>query len=112
MAGSVSSSLLDVLASAGARDIFGVTGDALNPLLECIRTDDRFRWIGVRHEEHAGYAAYAQSELSGGIGVCAGTTGPGALHLINGLYNAKKEGGAVASQRNTSIFSAKKRCLP
>ncbi|MDG2333594.1 MAG: thiamine pyrophosphate-binding protein [Myxococcota bacterium] len=97
MAGNVSSSLLDVLASAGARDIFGVTGDALNPLLECIRTDDRFRWIGVRHEEHAGYAAYAQSELSGGIGVCAGTTGPGALHLINGLYNAKKEGGAVVA---------------
>ena len=97
MAGSVSSSLLDVLASAGARDIFGVTGDALNPLLECIRTDDRFRWIGVRHEEHAGYAAYAQSELNGGIGVCAGTTGPGALHLINGLYNAKKEGGAVVA---------------
>ena len=97
MADNVSKSLLDVLASAGARDIFGVTGDALNPLLECIRTDDRFRWIGVRHEEHAGYAAYAQSELSGGIGVCAGTTGPGALHLINGLYNAKKEGGAVVA---------------
>ena len=56
MADNVSKSLLDVLASAGARDIFGVTGDALNPLLECIRTDDRFRWIGVRHEEHAGYA--------------------------------------------------------
>jgi len=93
----VSQSLLDVLADAGARDIFGVTGDALNALLESIRTDDRFRWIGVRHEEHAGYAAYAQSELTGGIGVCAGTTGPGALHLINGLYNAKKEGGGVVA---------------
>ncbi|MEE2663437.1 MAG: thiamine pyrophosphate-dependent enzyme [Myxococcota bacterium] len=97
MAQSVSQSLLDILAEAGARDIFGVTGDALNPLLECIRTDGRFRWIGVRHEEHAGYAAYAQSELTGGIGVCAGTTGPGALHLINGLYNAKKENGAVVA---------------
>jgi thiamine pyrophosphate-dependent acetolactate synthase large subunit-like protein len=97
MAQSVSQSLLDVLAEAGARDIFGVTGDALNPLLECIRRDDRFRWIGMRHEEHAGYAAYAQSELTGGIGVCAGTTGPGALHLINGLYNAKKEHGAVVA---------------
>lgn len=97
MAQSVAESLLEVLASVGAGDIFGVTGDALNPLVEGIRKDDRFRWIGVRHEEHAGYAAFAQSELTGGIGVCAGTTGPGALHLINGLYNAKKEGGAVVA---------------
>jgi len=97
MAQSVSESLLEVLAEAGARDIFGVTGDALNPLLESIRKDARFRWFGMRHEEHAGYAAYAQAELTGGIGVCAGTTGPGALHLINGLYNAKKEGGGVVA---------------
>ena len=97
MSQNVSQSLLDILAEAGARDIFGVTGDALNAFLEAIRTDDRFRWIGVRHEEHAGYAAYAQSEITGGIGVCAGTTGPGALHLINGLYNAKKEGGGVVA---------------
>jgi pyruvate dehydrogenase (quinone) len=89
--------LVRVLADGGAKDIFGVTGDALNPLLEAIRLDSRFRWIGVRHEEHAGYAAGAQSELTGGLGVCAGTTGPGALHLINGLYNAKKEGGAVVA---------------
>jgi len=93
----ISESLLDVLAEAGVRDIFGVTGDALNPLLDAIRKDDRFHWIGVRHEEHAGYAAYAQAELSGGIGVCAGTSGPGALHLINGLYNAKKERGGVVA---------------
>lgn len=89
--------LLDVLADAGARDVFGVTGDALNPLLEAIRTDARFRWYGVRHEENAAYAAYAQAELTGGIGVCAGTTGPGAVHLINGLYNAKKEGAGVVA---------------
>lgn len=97
MAQSVAESLLEVLASVGAKDIFGVTGDALNPLVESVRTDERFRWVGVRHEEHAGYAAFAQSELTGGVGVCAGTTGPGALHLINGLYNAKKEGGAVVA---------------
>ncbi|MFP6639703.1 MAG: thiamine pyrophosphate-binding protein, partial [Myxococcota bacterium] len=97
MSQNVAESLLEVLASIGVRDIFGVTGDALNPLVESIRTDDRFRWIGVRHEEHAGYAAFAQSEITGRVGVCAGTTGPGALHLINGLYNAKKEGGAVVA---------------
>ncbi len=94
---SVCESLLDLLADAGVSQIWGVTGDALNPLLEAIRVDDRFRWIGVRHEEHAAYAAYAQSEITGGLGVCAGTAGPGALHLINGLYNAKKEGGGVVA---------------
>ena len=82
-------SLLDILAEAGARDVFGVTGDVINPFVVAISRDDRFRWIGVRHEEHAGYAAAAQSELTGKIGVCAGTAGPGALHLINGLYNAQ-----------------------
>lgn len=97
MSQNVCTSLLDILAAAGVRDIFGVTGDALNTLLEAIRTDDRFRWIGVRHEENAAYAAYAQAELTGGIGVCAGTVGPGALHLINGLYNAKKEGAGVVA---------------
>ena len=90
-------SLLDILAEAGARDVFGVTGDVINPFVVAISRDDRFRWIGVRHEEHAGYAAAAQSELTGKIGVCAGTAGPGALHLINGLYNAQKEGAGVVA---------------
>ena len=74
--------LLDNLHAAGARRIFGVTGHAINPLLEAIRRDDRFECISVRHEENA---AYSQVALSGGIGVCAGSVGPGALHLINGL---------------------------
>lgn len=104
--------LLDVLADAGAKQIFGVTGDALNPLIAAIAKDDRFSWIGVRHEENAAYAAYAQAEVSGAIGVCAGTVGPGALHLINGLYNAKRErAGVIAitgqvphSERSTGYF--------
>jgi thiamine pyrophosphate-dependent acetolactate synthase large subunit-like protein len=97
MGRSICECLLDILAEAGARDVFGMTGDVINPLLEAIRKDDRFRWIGVRHEEHAGYAAASQSELTGRIGVCAGTAGPGALHLINGLYNAQKEGAGVVA---------------
>ena len=87
--------LLDILADAGGRQIFGVVGDALNPFLEAMRGDNRFEWLGMRHEENAAYAAYAQSHLTGGIGICAGTVGPGALHLINGLYNAKREGAGV-----------------
>lgn len=108
----VCENLLDILAGVGVRKIFGVTGDALNALLEAIRKDDRFDWIGVRHEENAAYMAYAESEITGGIGVCAGTVGPGALHLINGLYNAKREGGGVLaitgqvahSERGTGYF--------
>jgi thiamine pyrophosphate-dependent acetolactate synthase large subunit-like protein len=95
MTRSISEAILDVLAEAGARDIFGVVGDVINPFVLQAIKDPRFRWITVRHEEHAGYAAAAQSQLTGRIGVCAGTAGPGALHLINGLYNAQKEGAAV-----------------
>lgn len=91
----VCSVLLDLLVQAGARRIYGVTGDALNPLLEGLRKDGRLEWIGVRHEETAAYAAGSEAILSGGIGVCAGTVGPGALHLINGLYNAKRENAGV-----------------
>jgi len=97
MARSISEAILDVLAEAGARDVFGVVGDVINPFVLQTIKDPRFNWITVRHEEHAGYAAAAQSELNGAIGVCAGTAGPGALHLINGLYNAQKEGGAVVA---------------
>ena len=97
MKNTVISSLLDTLADAGAHDIFGITGDVINPFVDAVTKDKRFKWITVRHEEHAGYAAAAQSELNGKIGVCAGTSGPGALHLINGLYNAQKEGGAVVA---------------
>ena len=108
----VCENLLDILAGVGVRQIFGVTGDALNAFLDAIRKDDRFDWIGVRHEENAAYMAYAQAELTGGIGVCAGTVGPGALHLINGLYNAKREGAGVVaitgqvahSERGSSYF--------
>jgi pyruvate dehydrogenase (quinone) len=97
MARSISEAILDVLAEAGARDIFGMVGDVINPFVLQTIKDPRFNWITVRHEEHAAYAAAAQSELTGAIGVCAGTAGPGALHLINGLYNAQKEGGAVVA---------------
>ena len=69
MTRSITDSLLDVLADAGARDIFGVVGDVINPFVDGIIRDDRFRWITVRHDEHAGYAASAQAQLSGAIGV-------------------------------------------
>lgn len=87
----VSEQLLQILADAGVRQVFGLTGDALNHFVDAVRRQERVEWITVRHEESAAYAAYAQAALTGRLSVCAGTVGPGALHLINGLYNARKE---------------------
>jgi pyruvate dehydrogenase (quinone) len=86
----VAETLVDALAELGVRTIWGVVGDALNPITDAIRRDERLEWIGVRHEEVAAFAAGAQAQLSGTLGVCMGTVGPGSLHLLNGLYDAKK----------------------
>ncbi len=91
MAKKVCEVLLDVVAPVSTRQFFGMTGDTLNPLLDAIRRDGRFEWMGVRHEEAGAFAAAAQAKLTGQLGLCAGTTGPGALHLINGLYDAKRD---------------------
>lgn len=91
MAKNVCETLLNILAQAGVRQIFGMTGDALNPFLDAIRRDGRFEWIGVRHEEAGAFAAAAQAKLTGKLAVCCGTVGPGAIHLINGLYDAKRD---------------------
>ena len=91
MSTSVCESLLNILAQAGVRQVFGMTGDALNPFLDAIRRDGRFEWIGIRHEETGAFAAAAQAKLTGELAVCCGTVGPGAIHLINGLYDAKRD---------------------
>jgi pyruvate dehydrogenase (quinone) len=78
------------LADLGVTTIWGVVGDALNPVTDAIRREQRLSWIGVRHEEAGAFAAGAQAHLSGTLGVCMGTVGPGSIHLLNGLYDAKK----------------------
>ncbi len=88
----VAEMLVSLLADNGVTQIFGIAGDALNPLTDALRRDGRIAWIGVHHEENAAYAAYAESAIRSGPAVCAGTVGPGALHLINGLFDAKHEG--------------------
>jgi pyruvate dehydrogenase (quinone) len=82
--------LIDALAEHGVTQVWGVVGDALNPVTDAIRREDRIEWMGVRHEEAAAFAAGAQAQLTGRLGVCMGTVGPGAIHLLNGLYDAKK----------------------
>ncbi|MCX5589205.1 thiamine pyrophosphate-dependent enzyme [Streptomyces erythrochromogenes] len=90
MARTVARVIIDALQELGVGHVFGVVGDALNPLTEAIRTTDGLEWVGCRHEEAAAFAAGARAQLSGTLGVCMGTVGPGSVHLLNGLYDAAK----------------------
>ncbi|RPE27875.1 thiamine pyrophosphate-dependent enzyme [Kitasatospora cineracea] len=90
MARTVARVIVDALRELEVRHVFGVVGDALNPLTDAIRTTEGVEWVGCRHEEAAAFAAGAQSQLSGNLGVCMGTVGPGSVHLLNGLYDAAK----------------------
>ena len=91
MSQTVGQLLSSILADVGSTQVFGIVGDALNPFTDAIRQDPRMAWIGVRHEEGAALAAAGQAKLTGRLGVCAGTTGPGATHLLAGLYEARHD---------------------
>jgi pyruvate dehydrogenase (quinone) len=82
--------LIEALADHGVTQVWGVVGDALNPVTDAIRREERIEWVGVRHEEAGAFAASAQAQLGDRLAVCMGTVGPGAIHLLNGLYDAKK----------------------
>ena len=82
--------MVETLVAAGVKRIYGVVGDSLNGLLEEIRKSKDIEWIGVRHEETAAFAAGAQAHLTGELAVCAGSCGPGNMHLINGLYDCQR----------------------
>src|ERR1700688_1546781 len=82
--------LVDTLVAAGVKRIYGLAGDSLNGITDAIRTDERIKWIHVRHEETAAFAAGAEAHLTGRLAVCAGSCGPGNVHLIDGLYDAQR----------------------
>jgi len=86
----VAGTLVDVLEKIGVKHIFGLIGDSLNPLADAVR-HSKIEWIGVRHEEGAALAAAGQAKLTGRLGVCCGTTGPGSTHLVAGLYEASRD---------------------
>ena len=90
MAQTVADVLVAVLEQVGVRHIFGLIGDSLNPLANAVR-HSTIEWIGVRHEEGAALAASGQAKLTGQLGVCCGTTGPGSTHLVAGLYEASRD---------------------
>jgi pyruvate dehydrogenase (quinone) len=87
---SVASFLVDALANAGVRRIYGVVGDSLNSIVDAVHHSKKIEWIHVRHEEAGAFAASAEAQLTGNLAVCAGSCGPGNLHLINGLFDAHK----------------------
>mgnify|MGYP002039039508 CR=1 FL=1 len=82
--------LVQTLAAAGVKRIWGVTGDSLNGLNDSLRRAGTIDWMSVRHEETAAFAAGAEAAVSGQLAVCAGSCGPGNLHLINGLYDCHR----------------------
>ncbi len=90
MARTVGEHLVDTLARAGVRQIYGVVGDSLNPVTDALRRSGTIKWVDVRHEESGAFAAGAQAQLTGQLAVCAGSCGPGNLHLINGLFDAHR----------------------
>lgn len=90
MAKRVADLLVDVLIEAGVQRMYGVSGDSLNGITDSIRSREQIRWIHVRHEEAAAFAAGAEAHLTGKLAVCAGSCGPGNLHLINGLYDCHR----------------------
>ena len=90
MSQTVSELLVGVLEQIGVRHLFGLIGDSLNPLADAVR-HSKIEWVGVRHEEGAALAAAGQAKLTGRLGVCAGTTGPGSNHLVAGLYEASRD---------------------
>ncbi len=82
--------IVDVLRTAGVRRIYGVVGDSLNGITESLRRDGSISWVHMRHEEAAAFAAGAEAHLTGTLAVCAGSCGPGNLHLINGLFDCQR----------------------
>src|SRR3981081_3894016 len=101
MSQTVSELLVGVLEQIGVRQIFALIGDSLNPLADAVRRS-KIEWIGGRQKEGAALAAAGQAKLTGRLGVCAGTTGPGSTHLVAGLYEARRDhapGLGVTGQR-------------
>jgi pyruvate dehydrogenase (quinone) len=97
--------LIRRLAEAGVERIYGVVGDSLNPVTDALRVNGKVKWIHVRHEETGAFAAGAEAQLSGKLAACAGSCGPGNLHLINGLFDAHRSHApviAIASHIPTS----------
>src|SRR2546430_10041644 len=90
--------LIETIMEWGVNVIFGLPGDGINGIMESLRTrQEKIRFVQVRHEEAAALMACAYAKYTGKLGVCLGTSGPGGVHLLNGLYDAKLDGQPVVA---------------
>ena len=90
MSHTVAELFVETLKSAGVTRVWGLPGDSLNAFTDVLRHDKSIRWMHVRHEESAAFAAAAEAEMTGELAVVAGSCGPGNLHFINGLFDAQR----------------------
>src|ERR1700754_2851012 len=108
MAKNVADQLVEMLVNAGIKRIYAVTGDSLNEVNDAVRRNGKIHWVHVRHEEAGAFAAGAEAQLNG-LACCAGSSGPGHVHLINGLYDAHRAEApviAIASTCATTEFGS------
>ncbi|MBV9559209.1 MAG: pyruvate oxidase [Bradyrhizobium sp.] len=100
--------IVETLIAWGATHAFGIVGDGINSIIEALRKrQDRIRYVGVRHEEAAAFMASGFAKHTGQLGVCVGTTGPGAIHLLNGLYDAAFDGAPVVALTGLTFHDLK-----
>jgi Thiamine pyrophosphate enzyme, N-terminal TPP binding domain len=97
MAKTVADQFVETLAAAGVKRIYGIAGDSLNGLTDAVRRHGKIEWLHVRHEEVAAFAAGAEAHLTEELAGCAGSCGPGNLHLINGLLRSMNSRGSSAA---------------
>lgn len=105
--GNVAEAVVDQMASAGIEHLYAITGDSLNAMTDAITRDGRIKFIHMRHEESGAFAASAEAQLTGKLAACAGSSGPGHVHLINGLYDAQRSNApvlAIASTCSSAMF--------
>ncbi|ARM74788.1 thiamine pyrophosphate-dependent enzyme [Acidianus manzaensis] len=95
MAKSVAEIIIETLVKAGVKRIYGIPGDSIDPLMDAMRRNKEIKYVQVRHEEGAAFAASVESKLTGNVTACMGTSGPGSIHLLNGLYDAKMDHASV-----------------
>jgi pyruvate dehydrogenase (quinone) len=86
----VADQFAETLEAVGVKRVYGIVGDSLNGLTDALRRQRKIEWVHVRHEETAAFAAGGEAHLTGSLAVCAGSCGPGNLHLINGLYDCHR----------------------
>jgi len=109
MAKTVADGLWEMLVAAGVRRCYGIVGDALNPVIDALRRNGSVDFVHVRHEEYGAFAAVADARLTGQPVAVCGTAGPGVVHLVNGLLDARKEGApviAIAGDVETSVLDS------